>query len=190
MKYPNLNKVAIIILILAVSACESDYTKLVKNELASGVKNDSIFYSLRFGITKMEFFKICMDLNRKHLVTQGPSNKNVQVMLIPKDSTQSLKQIKMLFYGKFNSDHIMTGMDVTFSYDAWAPWNKDLQADKLLPVVQDTLLKWFPGNPFMKVKDVLVKVDGNRQIELRQKSEKDVSVLIEDLGYKYKTLVK
>ena len=175
---------------LVLSACESDYTKLVKSELASGVKNDSIFYNLRFGITKKEFFKICWDLNRRHLVTQGPSNKNVQVMLNPKDSSEALKKIKMLFYGKFNSDHIMTGMDVTFSYDAWAPWNEDLQADKLLPVVRDTLLKWYPGNPFMKVKNVWVKVDGGRQIELKKESKRDVSVLIEDLEYKYKTLMK
>jgi hypothetical protein len=84
----------------------------------------------------------------------------------------------------------MTGMDVEFSYEDWALWNKDLYADKLVPVVQDTLMKWFPGNPFMQVKGSLVKVDGNRQIVLKQKSERDVSVRIEDLEYKYKTLLK
>lgn len=190
MKYPNFNKAAILLLILTISACQSEYTKLVKNELASGKKNDSIFYNLRFGNTKDEFFRICWDLNKKELVTNGPTNKNVRVMLVPKDSTEALKKIQMLFYGVFNSNNIMTGMDVKFSYDAWAPWNKDFHADKLLPVIQDTLLKWYPGNPFIKVRNVLVKVDGNRQIELKLESDRDVSVLIEDLEYKYKNLNK
>ena len=94
----------------------------------------------------------------------------------------------MLYYGVFNANDIMTAVDVKFSYTAWSPWNKKLHADKLLPVVQDTLLKWFPGNPFIKVKNVLVKVDGNRQIKLYQESDRDVAVLIEDLEYKYNTL--
>ena len=82
-------------------------------------------------------------------------------------------------------------MDVKFSFVAWAPWNDDLLADKLLPKVKDTLMKWYPGNPFIKVKNnILVKVDGNRQIQLAQESDRDVSVLIEDLAYKYNNLNK
>jgi hypothetical protein len=190
MRYSNFNIALILLLILTVSACQSEYTKLVKNELASGKRNDSIFYNLRFGNTKTEFFKICKDLNRKHLVKQGPSNTNVQALFNPRDTSEVFQKIKMLFYGVFNSDNIMTGMDVEFSYEDWALWNKDLYADKLVPVVQDTLMKCFPGNPFMQVKGSLVKVDGNRQIVLKQKSERDVSVRIEDLEYKYKTLLK
>lgn len=190
MRYSNFNRALILLLILTVSSCQTEYTKLVKNELSIGKKYDTVFYNLKFGNTRKEFYKKCWDLNRKEVVTNGPSNDYVQVMLIPRDSTQSLKKIKMLFYGVFNAQDIMTAMDVKFSYEAWAPWNRDFQADKLLPVVQDTLLKWYPGNPFIKVKDVLVKVDGNRQIQLKQESDRDVSVLIEDLEYKYKTLVK
>jgi hypothetical protein len=190
MKYLSFEKITILALILVVSACQSDYTKLVKKELASGQRNDSIFYNLRFGNTRTDFFNICKDLNHKHLVKQGPSNLNVQVIFNPKDTSQVFEDITMLFYGVFNADDIMTGMDVEFSYEDWAPWNKDLFADKLVPVVQDTLMKWFPGNSFMKVNGSLVKVDGNRQIVLKQESDKDVSVRIEDLEYKYKTLVK
>lgn len=190
MRYSNFNRTLILLLILIVSSCQSEYTKLVKNELSNGKKYDTVFYDLKFGNTRKEFFKKCWDLNRKEVVTNGPSNDYVQVMLLPRDSTQSMKKIKMLFYGVFNAQDIMTAMDVKFSYEAWAPWNRDFQADKLLPVVQDTLLKWYPGNLFIKVKDVLVKVDGNRQIQLKQESDRDVSVLIEDLEYKYKTLVK
>ena len=190
MKLINLNKALLFIITLLVFSCESEYTKLVKNELDSGVKNDEVFYGLKFGQTKSDFFKICWDLNKKHLVTHGGNNNYVQKMLYPQDSTKHIEKIVMLFYARFNPDDIMVAMDLKFSYEAWAPWNKDLQADKLLPVVQDTLLKWYPGNLFMKVKNVLVKVDGNRQIELKQVSDRDVSVLIKDLEYNYKTLVK
>ena len=190
MKYLNFKNAAILILIFTITACQSEYTKLVKDELASGKKNDSIFYNLRFGNTKNEFFRICWDLNKKGLITNGPSNNNVRALVTPRDSTKELKELQMLYYGVFDANDIMTAVDVKFSYTAWAPWNRDLQADKLLPVVQDTLLNWFPGNPFIKVKNVLVKVDGNRQIKLYQESDRDVAVLIEDLEYKYKTLKK
>ncbi len=190
MKYPNFKIILVVVLTLTMFNCESEYTKLVKSELSSGKKNDTILFNLNFGNTRKEFFAKCWELNKKELVTNGPANNYVQVLLEPKDSLESYKSIQMLFYGKFNSDDIMTAMDLKFSYEAWSPWNEDLQADKLLPVVQDTLLRWYPGNPFMKVKNVLVKVDGNRQIQLKQESDKDVSVLIEDLEYKYKTLTK
>ena len=96
MKYPILNKAAIIALIFLVSACQSEYTKLVKSELKSGKKNDTIFYNLRFGNTRQEFFKICWDLNKEGKVTNGPSNNTVQTTLIPKDSSETLKKIQML----------------------------------------------------------------------------------------------
>jgi len=190
MKFLNLNRLLILLSIVLVYSCQSEYTRLVKNELSTGKRNDTIFFNLRFGNTRGEFFEICRDLNRRRVARQGPTNKNVQVMLNPKDTTETQKKIRMLFYGRFNSDNIMTGMDVTFSYDSWVPLNTDLNSDKLLPVVQDTLLKWYPGNPFMKVKNVWVKVDGNRQIQLKKESDQNVAVLIEDLDYKYKTLTK
>jgi len=190
MKYTNLNRIATLLIILAFYSCQSEYTQLVKNELESNVRYDSIFYDLKFGQTRSDFYKICWELNKKGIATHGPSNNYVQTMLVPQDSTDLVKKIRMLFYAKFNPDNIITAMDVKFSYEAWAPWNTNLQADNLLPVVQDTLLKWYPGNPFIKVKDVLVKVDGNRQIQLKQDSERDISVLIEDLEYKYKTMTK
>lgn len=191
MKFNSFKKALLFIVILSIFSCESEYTKLVKNELASGKKNDDVFYGLKFGQTKSDFFKICWDLNKKHIVTHGGNNSYVQTILYPKDSTKHIEKIIMLFYARFNSEDIVTSYDVKFSYLAWAPWNEDLTSKKLLPKVQDTLMKWYPGNPFTKVRnDILVKVDGNRQIQLRQESDRDVSVIIEDLAYKYDQLKK
>lgn len=183
-----LNKIILFLSIALVFSCQSEYTKLVKNELASGIKNDSVFYNLKFGQTKTHFFETCYAYNKKKILTHGPNNSYVQSFLYPKDSTNTTEIMRMLFYPKFNPDNIITAFDMKFSYVAWAPWNKTLQSDDLLPKIQDTLLKWYPGNNFMKVKNVLVKVDGNRQIQLAIHTEQEVSVLIEDLSYKYNKL--
>ena len=183
-------KSALLFLIIFLVACQSEYTSLVEDELASGIRNDSIFYSFEFGQTKTEFYNVCWEYNRKKIFTHGPSNNYVQAILHPKDTADVKGKIRMLFYAKFNKEEEIIAMDVKFSHVAWAPWNKDLQADQLLPKVKDTLLKWYPGNDFIKVKDILVKVDGNRQIRLKQESDQDVSVVIEDMEYRYNKLRK
>jgi hypothetical protein len=191
MKLNRFSKIVMLFSILIIYSCQSDYTKLVKKELASGKKNDSVFFNLKFGQTKDHFFETCWNLNKKQILTHGPNNGYVQYFLNPKDSTKTTEKMRMLFYAKFDPDNIITAFDVKFSYVAWAPWNTDLLADKLLPKIQDTLMKWYPGNSFSKVKDdILVKVDGNRQIQLKVESDRDVSVIIEDLSYKYNKLNK
>lgn len=174
-----------------IQSCQSDYTKLVKKELASNKRYDSIFHGLKFGQTRKEFYDICWQLNKEGVATHGQNNDYVQTILDPKDSTQATKRMVMLFYARFNAYNKITAMDMKFSYSAWAPWNKDLQSDKLLPVVKDTLLKWYPGNEFITTKNnAIVKVDGNRQIQVKIESDRDISVLIENLEYKYNSLVK
>jgi len=189
MKIISSKKWLLILLVVSIVSCESEYTKLVKTELAKNEENDSIFHNLKFGQTKKEFFDICWNLNKEGIATHGPSNSYVQTFLYPKDSTNLTEKMRMLFYAKFNQDNKIKAMDVKFSYAAWAPWNDDLKANKLLPKIQDTLMKWYPGNPFIKVKDdILVKVDGNRQIQLQVESDRDVAALIEDLEYKFNNL--
>jgi len=174
-----------------VYTCQSEYTGLVQKELATNIKNDSIFHNIRFGNTKKEFYEVCWNLNKNGIATHGPNNSYVQTILLPKDSTKTTEKISMLFYAKFSKENIIRAMDVKFSFVAWAPWNKELQSEKLIPRIIDTLLKWYPGNDFIEVKDnILVKVDGNRQIQLLRESDRDVSVIIEDLEYKYNNIKK
>ena len=84
----------------------------------------------------------------------------------------------------------MTGLDMKFYYDAWSLWNKSLHADQLVPVVQDSLMAWYPGNEFIEVtlkksnKQVFVKVDGNRQILIETPNDtREVDVRIDDLRF-------
>lgn len=183
-------KFTLLFLILVSVSCQSDYTKLVKSELNSGKEYNTIFHGLKFGQSQKEFFETCWNLNKKGLATHGGNNQNVKIVLQPEDSTKTTEKINMLFYPKFSPENNIIAMDVTFTYVAWSPWNDNLKSERLFPVIKDSLLKWYPGNDFINVKNVLVKVDGNRQIQLNKSSDKDVSVVIEDLAYKYNNMKK
>ncbi|MCJ7465643.1 MAG: hypothetical protein MUO53_03000 [Maribacter sp.] len=180
-----------ILLFLMLFSCQSEYTKLVNLEAHKGLQQDSLLFGMSFGDTKKSFFDRCGELNKEKLVSQGPNNRSVQYLLSSKQDDENLTAINMLFYGNFDKNDTMVGMDLEFTYRAWSLWNKDYEAKKLLPVVKDSLMKWFHGNPFIPLKqetsdtELFVKVDGNRQITAYAKNNKDVAVRIEDLKLKY-----
>src|SRR5210317_1907839 len=105
MKSISNNKILLFLLVALMFSCESEYTKLVKTELAKNQENDSIFHNLKFGQSKKEFFDICWNLNKTGIATHGPSNSYVQTFLYPKDSTNLTEKMRMLFYAKFNKDN-------------------------------------------------------------------------------------
>lgn len=181
----------LIILTLSVGCNESEYSKVVKREMNSGIVNDSLFFGLKLGDTRKEFYNKCWILNKDGVIMQGPLNTYVQYDLPMKKNDTSSQKIRMLFYGIFNEAKIMTGMDMKFSYEAWSLWNKSLQSDQLATRLQDTLISWFPGNNFIEVKSekikgtTFIKVDGNRRIMIEPiNDEKEVDVRIDDLRYK------
>jgi hypothetical protein len=178
------------ILILISSCSETDYTKLVKSEMAKKTINDSLFLGMKFGITKQDFFDRCWELNNKRLISHSSSNNFVKYQLPIKENDSTAKIMNMLFYGIFNEDKVMTGMDLKFTYDAWALWNKSHHADVLLPAIKDSLLHWYPGNDFISVplkknqKEMLVKIDGNRRIIIEPlENNQEVNARIDDLRY-------
>ncbi|UWX54639.1 hypothetical protein NYZ99_17505 [Maribacter litopenaei] len=158
--------------------------------MSKGIIHDSILFNLKFGQHRQEFFRACWQLNQQGLVSNGPENESVKYKL-PLNENDSLEsEITLLFFGDFNNEKIMTGLDLQFFYSAWSIWNKKLQSDKLIPVVMDTLKKWYPGNDFIKVpieKDsthLFVKVDGNRRIVIRPLDDnRIVKAKIDDLRY-------
>ncbi len=168
----------------------SEYSRLVEREMASGAVYDSLFLGMRFGQSKQEFFRKCWKLNQKGIISNGPGSNSVKYELPSNENDLLHRNITLLFFGDFNDDKIMTGMDLDFYFDAWSIWNKSLQSDKLLPVVMDSLKKWYPGNNFIKVPikndslELLVKVDGNRRIILRPlNDDRMVKAKIDDLRY-------
>lgn len=188
----NLRIYIILLLTLVLAGCnESDYSKLVKTEMAKNIVNDSLLFGMRFGETRQEFYDQCWELNNKGIIKQGPENNFVQYDLPVNKEEDSLQfPIRMLFYGIFDDEKIMTGMDLKFYYTAWSLWNESLHANKLLPIIKDTLLSWYPGNDFIHVitkktkKEIFVKIDGNRRIIIEPlKNNREVNARIDDLRY-------
>jgi len=189
--FSNTYRIAFLLLIfIGVSSCQSQYDQTVKKEMASGRSIETLKFTLAFGDTKKEFFAKCWELNKKGLIKQGPKNQYVAYELKKKGAPS----ITHLFYGIFNEEQKMVGLDMEFSYDGWSPWTPELQSDKLLFVAMDTLKNWYPGNDFFLLENkklktnTYVKIDGNRQIIVHTQGDKDVKVTLEDLREKFPTL--
>ena len=177
------------ILFISLAGCsESKYAKLIKTETAKGIVHDSLFLGLKFGQTNQEFFAICLKLNQDKIVTNGGVKMSVKYLLPTKKGDDPRYATTMHFYGIFNKEKVMTGMDIQFSYNAWSLWNKSLQSYNLIHAVKDTLRSWYPGNDFLKVEmkknngNIFVKIDGNRRIIIKPLDDNEtVKVLIDDL---------
>lgn len=181
----------ILLLPLLLSGCESEYQQYVNRELGSGLLQDSLIFDMRMGQTKKEFYTTCWELNKQQVILAGSGNRTARYVA-DQDSLGNASEAKeMLFYGVFDDNDTMRGMEMTYSYITWAPWNRERQSDSLLQVLKRQYMKGYPGNEFIEI-DVehldhpaLVKIDGNRQILMYPKNKKDVLVRIEDLRYKF-----
>src|SRR5258707_2920131 len=108
-KYP----ISILILGSLLSSCESDYTKLVKSELANGIRKDSILLGIRFGNTRNEFYGKCFDLNKQHLVKEGAGH-SVEYLFTDYLAHRKPTQIRLLFVPAFDEKEKITNMDLNF----------------------------------------------------------------------------
>ena len=180
-KYP----ISLILFGTIFSGCfQSDYTKLVKAELARGVRMDSILLGMHFGNTRNEFNGKCFDLNKMHIATQG-EGFSVQYLFTDSLVHREPTPIKLLFVPAFDDKEILTNMDLKFSYVGWAPWNKQLQSDSLKTKVMELLMHWYGGNEFItaNIQDtqVPVKLDGNRRILVYVYDAQSVVVRVQDI---------
>lgn len=172
-----------LVLIFSISACsqKSEYDKLVERELASNVKQDSLFFGISFDMNRKDFYAHCWDLNKKGFFTNGVGNMSIQKKL----ETGLKFPVVMNFYPKFEDDQIFQ-LPVDFQYTDWALWNQEMSNDKLLEDVKNLLEEWY-GGEFIKVENedaslsVWVKVDGNRRIRLFKESVSTVRAEFTDL---------
>ena len=165
----------------------SKYERLLKRELASGVKNDSLFMGIYLGMDKKEFYIHCWNLNRSGLIMQGTQNMTVKYEI--KEELRYLAT--MNFYPEFFHDSIYE-MPVRFIYNGWSPWDKKLSSDSL----QLDVLSWYKkiyGNDFIKVEHpergiAYVKVDGNRRITIYKENDMHVWAVFTDMEVKMNLL--
>ncbi len=177
------------LMIVVIGCSRSKYDQLVKAEMAKGIVNDSLMLGMKLGQTQKEFFDKCWKLNRDKIVTNGPDGYVMFELPVKKENGKG-DAITMLFYGIFNDDKTMTGMNFQFYYESWSLWNKSLQSDRLMPEVKSRFMNWYPGNDFIKVElkngkgDIFVKVDGIRRITIKPLDDnRVVKAQIDDLRY-------
>ncbi|MDZ7649951.1 MAG: hypothetical protein U5K54_24030 [Cytophagales bacterium] len=175
-----------LVLGITLSGCfQSDYTRLVKSELAKGVRYDSLLLGIRFGDSRDDFYGKCFDLNKQQLVREGPGNTAVQYMFT--DSTVHAKptEIRLLFMPKYDEKNIITEMNMEFSYRGWTPWVPELQSDTLKVKTMEILMEWYKGNEFViaHVQDTeqFVKLDGNRRVVIYKLDPERVVVKVQDI---------
>jgi hypothetical protein len=140
---------------------------------------DSLFLGFSFGMERRAFFEYCWEMNRKKIFTHGPTNQNVEYRL-----TNLSAPVSMRFYPGFYNEKIYQ-MPVTFTYEAWAPWNAKYKADSLIVEILPLFKKWY-GDEFKMVEHqtqgkVYYKVDGHRRINLFIKDDQFVQAVFTDL---------
>lgn len=141
---------------------------------------DSLFLGISLGMERKAFFDYCWEQNKKKLFTHGPTNTNVEYKLVGETD----HPVAMRFYPTFHEDKIFE-MPVTFTYEAWAPWNRQYWADSLLVDMVPVFEKWY-GQGFKKLDhptmgSVYYKIDGKRRINLFRKDDQFVQAVFTDL---------
>ena len=172
----------IVISVCILSGCtpKAKYDRMLRQGLASGVRNDSLFLGLYLGMPQKEFYTHCWKLNQKGLIRQGTRNMTVEYQL----RNEFRHPATMDFYPGFVQGKIYE-MPVRYFYAGWAPWNKSLSADSLQVDVLNYFEKTY-GSGFIEVKHpkrgiAYVKVDGNRQISIFKEDDINVWAVFTDM---------
>lgn len=179
--------VLVVMTAVLVGACTPGkmYERRLKRELASGIRYDSLFMGLSFGMTDMEFFDACWKMNKDSLVKQGEGNTSVEY-----ETRGELKYpATMNFYPVFAEGKIVE-MPVRFIYHGWSPWNQEQSASKLALDVKH----WYEevyGKGFIKVVhpfkgEAYTKIDGNRRITIYIEADQYVWGIFTDMSHEAK----
>lgn len=152
-----------------------------RNEPATGKgPYDSLFLGFYFGMERQEFFDHCWEMNKQKKFTHGMANLDVRYRL----ETELDHPVYMNFYPYFYNNRIYQ-MPVTFTYESWAPWNKDYSANVLLEKVVALMKKWYGGEfettDHPTVGKAYARIDGNRRISIFVKDEQYVQVVFTDI---------
>jgi hypothetical protein len=167
----------LVILSLFIQSCG---TSILSSDDDS-TKSDSLFLGIYLGMAQKDFYDLCTELNKNQLITQGPGgNTNVEHRIVDEFDSE----VSMRFFPTFIDEKIFE-MPVTYSYVAWAPWNRQYWAEKLLPKVLEKYKETY-GDDFKLLEHptqgkVYYKIDGKRRINLFVKDEHLVQAVFTDL---------
>lgn len=185
LRYTKFRFSAIAALCLFAGGCmQSDYTRLVKEELAKGIRQDSVLLGMKLGDTRHEFYGKCFDLNKQEIITDG-GNGFVQYVFRDSSGHKDPELMKLRFHANFDNKDRLAEMLMEFSYMSWAPAVPRYHADSLKASTMKLLMQWYGGNQFITAKvddiELPVKLDGNRRILVYPKDAVSVEVKIQDI---------
>jgi hypothetical protein len=173
----------LIISVSVIYGCspKSRYERRLKQELAKGVRYDSLFLGLYLGMPEKDFYMHCWKLNQNGLIRQGSNNATVEYQM--KGELKYPGTIN--FYPSF-VDSKIAEMPVRFTYAGWAPWNLKLSSDSL----QYDVMRWIEkkyGDRFMKVDhpergSAFIYLNGNRRITIFKENEMNVCAVFSDMS--------
>jgi hypothetical protein len=151
-----------------------------KYKAAGGGEYDSLFLGISLGMDRKAFYDYCWEQNKKKIFIHGPTNQSVEYKLV----NELEEPVMMRFYPSFHEEKIFE-MPVTFTYEAWAPWNKEYWADSLLVDMLPVFKKWY-GDDFKELQHptmgtVYYKIDGKRRINLFRKDDQYIQAVFTDL---------
>jgi hypothetical protein len=175
------------IVFLSTACRKSEKKNLVhieQQELAKGIRNDSLFLGLYFGMSKEDFLEYCWKLNKQGLITDG-NGMTVEHQLGIRDFQYPLK---MNFYPQFKNDKIRE-LPICFSYKTYEFFNQKMTTETILNDVKKLMEQWYGEDFFVttlpqpmpnNIKGY-AQVKGNRRVLIFVEKDVEVMVLITDL---------
>ncbi len=169
---------------MCLAGCQGPYDEyqiMLDEELDSGERYDSLFLTLKFGMSKKDFFATCWELNKEGLLNQGPRNLSVEYDL----ENELRYPAKFYFYPQFHEEKIYR-MPIEISYETRTPTDMSRSVDSLMVDVKTLMEDWY-GQGFIYLeneddtKRLYVKVDGNRRIRIFKKDLSTVAVDMTDM---------
>jgi hypothetical protein len=170
----------ILMLLLASSCVKSDYEKLEEYELARGIRKDSLFYSIKFGMKSIDYRAYCGKMNSEGIFSNGQSSSSVEFNIIglAHDAVCS-------FTPQFFHDRIYQ-VTSTVQYRSWAPWNRYLFSDSLQLGFVELAKKWYPKGKFVKIThskkgDAFVMIEANKRVSIFIEDDRKIKIIFRDL---------
>ncbi|MFD2101526.1 hypothetical protein [Flagellimonas iocasae] len=152
-----------------LSGCRNSYEDIVQNELESGVVKDSLWYGIKFKMTRQQFEEDAFEMNQRGLFKE--SGLGLMELKFPDEFKYP---VDCEFYPEFKNE-IIVGMSGRFNYMYWNGFNRDYDNIVLLKELLPKMETWFQGGEFLemdlkepasRVGPVYVKVDGNRELRV------------------------
>lgn len=158
---------------------EKSLVAVEQQELAKGIRQDSLFMGLYLGMTRQDFLNHCWQMNKQNLFTEG-NNKTVVYQM---GKLYSDYPIQINFYPRFKEEKI-SQLPVLFTYKTSDPYNPNMQTEKLLVEVRKEMGKWY-GEFFLTDMPTggkgYAQVNGNRRILILVERDFEVMVIFTDL---------